>query len=90
MYGLNELSTNSFYWFFVNCLDEKSINIFPCDICGMHKMSVAGLKKMFASVCPCDVIEYFDLTSESDLPVMNALGTELSLNGLNVLNSLGP
>ena len=48
------------------------------------------MKILCANFCPCDVRESVDVTPESDIPVLNVLGTESSLHGLNGPNCLGP
>ena len=61
LHSLNEL--------YVICLIEMSFNVSPRNIHGMNKLSI--------NVCPSDVREDVDVTSES------------GLHGLNDLNGIG-
>ena len=83
------MSNNDFYDLSINGVDVLSITVCTCDVHGMHKLSVTGLKRLPVNIHLCDVIESVDLMSESGLPVLNGLGPEFSLNVLNGLNELG-
>ena len=48
------------------------------------------MNELSVKVTHCEIKESKDLTSESGQHGMNGLGKESDLNGLNVLNGLGP
>ena len=70
-------------------MNVLSINVRPCDIRSLNEFSVTVLKIMSVNVCPRDVIDSVNVTSESGLPGLNGVGIESSLNGLNGFNGLG-
>ena len=88
MHGLDEISTNCLYYLYENGLDVLYIKVLPHDVRGMHKFSVSALKILPVNVCSSDVIDSVDVTSESNIPGLNVIGPELTLNGVNGLNAI--
>ena len=88
MHSLNDLYANDMYELTVPGLDIISINFIPCGIRGMHKLSITGLKILSVNIHPRDVRESVKVTSESDIPGLNGLGLEFSMNSLNGLKKL--
>ena len=78
IHNLNEMSANSLYDLSVNGLNILSINVHPFDVSGLHELSVNGLNTLSAHICKRGVGESGDTTLES------------GINGLNVMNGLGP
>ena len=72
----------------MNGLDVLFINVFPCGICGLHELSITGLKRLPINLYPRYFRESVDVTPESSLPRMNGLTPESAMNGLNSLNGL--
>ena len=71
-------------------MDVKSINVRPLGVHGMHKFFVASLKRLSVNINHWDVIEPVDVTPERYRTGLNDLVNESALNGMNVLNGLGP
>ena len=67
-------------------MDVKFINICLRDVRDLQELFIYGLEIPSVNVCHRDVRSSVYITPDSDLPVLNGLGPESSLNGLNGLN----
>ena len=88
MHGFYDKYVNGLYEYFVNGVYLLSINVRFRDVIGLQEFSTTSMKGLSINVFSRNLRDSVGVTSESGITGMNELGTEVSLNGMNVLNGL--